>query len=208
MARYIRATHRAAVPRDYLCTACNAYGTTVVGAVGSARKRVWISEDAAASAAHDLAAAKLQADADRIVALIRCPRCGERGQSTLASVWHWSVEVVVGLSAGGFLGGIAVVEAHSWLLGSLLCAVVLGFMIFVGDERRRRKAAAEAPVVLATDAEPAPKPAPMRRAPVAVDANPFRAPPAPPPIAVIATAKATAVPVAKNAAAEAPKMLS
>ncbi|HEY4180432.1 MAG TPA: hypothetical protein VGM90_26495 [Kofleriaceae bacterium] len=207
MARYVSATHRGTLARDFLCGKCHTSGTTTVDAVGTAKKRVWISRDAAADRAHDDAAESLQRDGDRIVRLIRCPKCHERGESLLVSLWHLFIELVVALGAGAVVGGLVLAAVHSLLLSAALGVVVAGALLFVGDERRRRKEAAAAKIDLTPRiTTPTPK-APVRPS-TAVDANPFRAPPAPPPIAVVATTQASAVPIAKNDDVAAPKLLS
>jgi hypothetical protein len=188
MARYLVATHRATLVRDFLCKQCSAYGHATVEAVGKAEKRVWFSRANAADAAHDLAAEDLVADANRIVSLVRCPKCRSRAPgAALATLLHGFGDFATAIG-GGLFAGIAVGAAANTAtitLPVIVACVVFILLLAIGEERRRWSAAARADVQLArksrTVVERTPAPPPR----TAVTADPFRAPPAPPPLAVV-----------------------
>jgi hypothetical protein len=206
MARYMIATHRAPVERDWLCRHCNAFGVVTVDAIGNAEKRIWFSKTSAAEAAHDLAAEALQADADRVIALVRCPTCRHRPSGLFATLWHG----VRDLAIAAFVGVVAAIIIF-FLTKTQLLAIIVGALGFAagiafGTEVRRRKAAGAARVKLAP--KPAPRPAvEPTRTPERGEADPFRAPPAPPPIAVITPPVATVAPRAHSESGEQPAFL-
>jgi len=214
VARYVVATHKAIVPRDWVCKACEAYGRVAVSAVGKGRKRVWLwFRDSAAEGAHDVAAADLQDDADRICELVKCPKCGKRAPNALiATLFHGFRDVAVALLVGVVVLVLAWDKVGSSIALPLFAAVAVG-MVFVGDERRRYQAAAVAVFDLGARARPATKPpgssAPKPSPTPVVTGDPFRELPVPPPIAVVRPDVQTTAPVvASGAADDKPKFLS
>ena len=214
MARYIVATHRAVVVRDWLCRGCEAYGQVAVDAKGHGRKRVWFSRDAATDVAHERAAADLQEDADHIVRLVRCPKCCARGpHASLAITLRALADVALGAFLGAVVGAIVDDVTSSMTLGVVAGVVILGaFGVVFGTLRRRLRAAATARLELGVEpakpvSRPVGPPAPSQR-PAAISGDPFRELPAPPPIAVERPAVQSAAPVVADDSADKPTFLT
>ena len=213
MARYVVATHKAIVPRDWVCKACEAYGQVAVNAVGKGRKRIWLwFRDSAAEKAHDVAAADLQDDADRICELVKCPKCGKRGNGSIASTVSHSIrDIGLGIIAAAFTYALTYDRVGN-VIAILLAAAAFGLLIFIGEERRRYQAAAVAMFDLGARSRPATKPASSAPKPSpspVVTGDPFRELPAPPPIAVMRPEVQTAAPVvAGGSDDDKPKFLS
>jgi hypothetical protein len=208
MGRYIVATHRADITRDWLCARCNAYGVTTVSAVGQGEKRLWFSRSAAADVAHDHAAADLEHDADRIVSLVPCPKCRSRAPGAVArTLLHgilglWPA-VMVSVFAYAFM-----VTGDATVLPIIAAVGAFVIMIAAGDARRRWMSASRARVYLSAAKPPRPAIEPVRTPQGPVSADPFRAPPGPAPLVVVQpTIAAKAVPIVESESAEQPSFL-
>src|SRR5690349_18445756 len=121
MARYMVATHAATITRDWLCGHCHAFGRVSVDAEGEGEKRLWFSRAAAADVAHERAAVALERDADRIIALVRCPKCRARASgATLATLWHGLGDFAAAFVCSVFIGVLAVSYIGSSFVGAVL----------------------------------------------------------------------------------------
>jgi hypothetical protein len=188
MARYLIATHRAALTRDWRCARCNVHGQVIVQACGKGEKRLWFSRSAAAEVAHDRATAALERDGDRIAALVRCPQCHARAPgASVATVWHGLGNLVSALLGGAVVAAVVAARTASLPLAILLMVVTWVVVVGVGDERRRWTAAGRAQLTLDRTTRK-PTAAPQRQPATAAgspETSPFRAPPAPSPIVVV-----------------------
>ncbi len=197
MARYLVATHHASLTRDWLCKHCHGYGHATVRAKGRAEHRLWFSRDAAAEKAHADAAAALESDADRIVSLIRCPLCGRRAPgAALATAWKILPDLFPALAGVGIVVVFCAEKDISTLFTLLACALVLVLVLAIGNERRRWRQAARADLRVRTDAPK--RRAPIERAPRAAATDPYRAPPAPPPVAIVRPPVQAAAPTVRG----------
>jgi hypothetical protein len=207
MARYLVATHRATLKRDWLCKHCQAFGHATVSARGSSEKRLWFSRDAAASAAHERAAIALDRDADRIVSLIRCPTCRKRALgAALATLWHGLGDLPTAVVGAAVVGAVVAGYVATWF-ALPAAAIVMVAILAIGDERRRWREAARAHVEVSRRRPPvAPARAPTRPS-ESLSGDPFRAPPALPPLAVVRPLVQTQTPVVTGDPSDKPKFL-
>jgi hypothetical protein len=182
VARYLVATHTATLTRDWLCKHCHAHGQAIVQARGRGERRLWFSRASAADGAHQEAAVALDADADRIAALIRCPHCRHRRPgAALATAWRILPDLFPAATAAGIvLLFCAEKDVPTWIT-LLACTLVLLLVLAIGDERRRWRQAGRAQLQTNAPKRRIAPAAPVR--PSATD--PYRAPPAPPPVAVV-----------------------
>jgi hypothetical protein len=156
------------------CAHCRAHGVVTLRTVGeSGWKRVWISERRAEQRAMNDAIVDVQRDAERILGMIRCPKCKERAPR--ARFWtgvRLVPSVIGGMLFGGLVGGgVLMVLGVTWWFG--LAGVPLGGWIGSFPERRRWREANLAvvhqleggeAVVAKPAALPAPKLEPLRTA--------------------------------------------
>jgi hypothetical protein len=210
MARYLVATHRSTETRDWLCAHCHASGHTTVEARGHGKKRLWFSRGAAADIAHELAAVDLERDADRIVALIRCPKCRERApRAVLATLWYGLGDLWLACIGAFFAAILVGTKTDSFALIVAAAAVVFVVVLAIGDERRRWKEAARAQIQLTQSRRSiAVQRAPVDRGGAALDADPYRAPPDPPRIVVVRPPIDTHAPIVADHASAEPTFLT
>ena len=209
MARYLVATHRSAETRDWLCAYCHASGLATVEARGHGKKRLWFSRSAAADVAHEYAALDLERDADRIVALIRCPKCRERApRAVLATLWYGLGDLWPACSGAFFAAILVGTKTDSFALIIAAAAVVLVAILAIGDERRRWREASRAQIQLT----PSRKSVAVPRAPVdrgaPLDADPYRAPPDPPRMVVVRPPIDLQAPIVADEASAEPTFLT
>src|SRR4249919_1558480 len=122
MGRSIVATHHAVLNRDWLCQHCHAYGRVTVSAKGTGERRVLWSRDDAEDAAHADAASSLQADVDRIVALVRCPACRERAPGAVLATLCFvlpdlAIAIVCGVMATILFAAATDLDTLAFVLG-------------------------------------------------------------------------------------------
>jgi hypothetical protein len=123
-------------------------------------KRVWISERRAEERAMNDAIVDVQRDAEKILGMIRCPKCKQRAPR----VQLWSgvrlvPAVIGGMFFGGLVGGgILMLLGVTWWFG--LAGVPLGGWIGTFSERRRWREANLAVVRELEGGEPVAKPLP------------------------------------------------
>ena len=149
MGEQVQVTRTETRQHAWECVRCRAHGLVTLRAVGeSGWKRVgYFNPQKAEARAYNDAAVAVQRDAERIMEMIRCPKCLQRAPR----VRFWSgvrlvPAVIAGLVVGGLMGGgVASILGVSFWLG--LPAAPIGGYVGTLTERRRWREARSALIV-------------------------------------------------------------
>ena len=144
------ATHESTEAQDWSCAHCQTHGNVVIHARGVGSRQVWLSDEKAEHGAHEDAAVALQRDAQRILALVKCPSCNRRAPGALvATLWHGLKDLLIAITTGATVGFITWAVTSSTKLG--IVGLVIAFLVCVaiGQEARRWREASRAVVDVA-----------------------------------------------------------
>jgi hypothetical protein len=179
----IIASHRSELERYYTCPRCNAKGEARLVAVGHS---VWggasligifanlsmfrfgrLADAARGGNAQDEAEFRAQRDADRMLALLRCPSCHKRPLMTFV----WPVIRVIGYAIGGALLAVCAAMFHLSIAPSI-AAGVFAVIAVVGELGRFSRVRKTVTVRLANAPAQLPEPRPVVVAPASAPAEP------------------------------------